>query len=95
MAILRSPNFPAPAPQWLSRPSLRLAGPDDQETLTPEVLEAACEGEEPEDDEPESERCPECGCFLETDLHEYDCSYGDSERYPERPHDTALIGSKR
>ncbi len=31
------------------------------------------------EDEPEAEaeRCPECGCFVETDLHDWDCSYRD------------------
>ncbi len=71
---MRSPNFPAPAPQWLTPPRLRLEDPAHpvSETLPAEAL----------DDDGNDET--EDGNAIPFD-----------DAWPERPHDTALIGSKR
>jgi hypothetical protein len=80
MAAKPSPNFPAPVPQWLTRPALRLEDPDRGvcETLPPEVLEAA---ERDDDFYWREESVDELG--------------RDNDAWPERPHDTALIGGRR
>lgn len=44
-------------------------------------------------DEDDEDVCPECGAYLESEYHEWDCSYGDDELWDDDDEDVDMEGA--